>query len=439
MAHPKDRSGITRRQLLRGAAGAAVLAAGGGVLAGCENTTTAVGACDTGGGPSSKLVEAKPLGPLGLPLPRTDNSVTWALLDDNKPIRDGLGGEGGTLRLYNYPDYLYAGLVKKFEKAFNCNVQLATYNSADEAYAKLSAGSVEFDVVLGLSGDRIVNLQAKRLMQPLNHSYLPNLEKNIWPALQNPFYDRGSRYTVPYVVWSDGIGWRNDKIKTDIAGMKVPWEIFWQSPQLKGKVGLLDDYRDGLSMPMQRDALQAGIVPDLNTEDPAIIAKAGSELAQLTSELNIKIAITDYQTLPEGKTWLHHSWSGDLLGAAFYYMPKGVPPSVLSFWSPDSNGVVQNDYLFVPRNAKKPALAHQFINFMLDEKNAYDNFILQNGYTPPQNAIDADTLIKKKLIPESLRGALILPDQFSANQELLALTTTGDNLWENAWSKFKAG
>jgi spermidine/putrescine transport system substrate-binding protein len=439
MAHPKDRSGITRGQLLRGAAGGVLLAAGGGVLAGCENTTTAIGACDTSGGSGSKLVEPKPLGPLGLPLPRTDNSVTWALLDDNKAVRDGLKGEGGTLRLYNYADYLYPGLVKKFEKAFNCKVEIATYNSADEAYAKLAAGSVSFDAVLGLSGSHIVNLQAKRLLQPLNHSYLPNLDKNVWPELQSPFYDRGSRYTVPYVVWSDGIGWRNDKIPTDIAKMAVPWDIFWESPKLKGKVGLLDDYRDGLSMPMQRDAMRAGIVPDLNTEDPAIIEKAGKSLSQLTDELNIKIAITDYQTLPEGKTWLHHSWSGDLLGAAFYYMPKGVPPDVLSFWSPESNGVVQNDFLFIPRNSKKPALAHLFLNYMLDEKNAYDNFIQFVGYTPPQKAIDADALIRRKLIPESLRGALVLPDQFSANQELLALTTTGDRLWQDAWSKFKAG
>ena len=90
--------------------------------------------------PSSKLVEPKPLGPLGLPLPRTDNSVTWALLDDNKTIRSGLAGEGGTLRLYNYADYINPGTVKKFEKQFNCKVQIATYNSADEAYAKLAAG-----------------------------------------------------------------------------------------------------------------------------------------------------------------------------------------------------------------------------------------------------------------------------------------------------------
>jgi spermidine/putrescine transport system substrate-binding protein len=440
MAHPKDRSGITRRQLLRGAAGAAVLAAGGGVLAGCENTTTAVGAsCDSGGAASSKLVEPKPLGPLGLPLPRTDNSVTWALLDDNKAIKAGLSGEGGTLRLYNYADYINPGTLKKFEKAFNCKVQVATYNSADEAYAKLSTGSAHFDVVLGLSGSQIVLLQAKQLMQPLNHEYLPNLPANVWSVLQSPFYDLGARYTVPYVVWSDGIGWRNDKIKTDIAKLDNPWNIFWESPELKGKVGMLDDYRDGLSMPMQRDAIKLDIIPDLNTEDAAIIEKAGKDLQQLTAELNIRIAITDYQTLPEAKTWLHQSWSGDLLGAAFYYMPKNVSPDVLSYWSPDANGVVQNDFMFVPRNADKPALAHHFINFMLDKTNAYKNFIEFVGYTPPQNSIDADVLIEKKLIPESLRGALVRPDQFPRNQELLSLTTEGDRLWENAWSKFKAG
>ena len=98
-------------------------------------------------------------------------------------------------------------------------------------------------------------------MQPLNHSYLPNLAKNVWPELQDPFYDRGSRYTVPYVVWSDGIGWRNDKVKEDIAGMDVPWDIFWQSQAYRGQVGILDDKRDALSMPMQRDAMRTGVAP----------------------------------------------------------------------------------------------------------------------------------------------------------------------------------
>ena len=78
---------------------------------------------------------------------------------------------------------------------------------------------------------------------------------------------------MPYVVWMDGIGWRNDKVKEDIAAMDVPWDIFWQSQAYRGKVGLLDDKRDALSMPMQRDAMHGGVRPDLNTEDPAIVAK----------------------------------------------------------------------------------------------------------------------------------------------------------------------
>ena len=98
--------------------------------------------------------------------------------------------------------------------------------------AKLSSGAVAFDLIMGLSGSNIDDLIAQQLIQPLNHSYLPNFAKNIWPELQDPFYDRGSRYTVPYVVWSDGIGWRNDKIADDIAAMPVPWDIFWHSQQL---------------------------------------------------------------------------------------------------------------------------------------------------------------------------------------------------------------
>jgi spermidine/putrescine transport system substrate-binding protein len=438
---PPD-DGLSRRSLFRRGGALAATAGIGAALAGCENTTTPVAANGAGAGGGKGILgdptAGGPVDSAGIPLARRDYPVVLPKLGDAvassvKPER------GGELQIYNYADYVNPATVKKFEKAFNCKVQVATYNSADEAYAKLSTGSAHFDVVIGLSGSQIVLLQAKQLMQPLNHEYLPNLSKNVWSVLQSPFYDLGARYTIPYVVWSDGIGWRNDKIKTDIAKLDNPWNFFWESPQLKGKVGMLDDYRDGLAMPMQRDAIRLDIVPDLNTEDAAIIEKAGKDLQQLTAELNIRIAITDYQTLPEAKTWLHQSWSGDLLGAAFYYMPKGVSPDVLSYWSPEANGVVQNDFFFVPRNADKPALAHHFINFMLDKTNAYENFIEFVGYTPPQNSIDADVLIRKKLIPESLRRALVRPDQFPRNQELLSLTTEGDRLWENAWSKFKAG
>jgi spermidine/putrescine transport system substrate-binding protein len=440
MEHPKDRSRISRRQFVRGTAGAAAGISAIGALAGCENTTTPIGAEAAGPtGAAAELVVQKPTGPAGLPLPRPDNSITWAITEENKGIPDGRPAEGGPLKIYNYADYVDPATVKKFQAETSSKVQIATYNSSDEGIAKLSSGAVEFDLVMGLSGANIVDLIAHKLMLPLNHSYLPNLEKNIWPELADPFYDRGSRYTVPYVVWMDGIGWRNDKIKEDIPGMEVPWDIFWHAQAYRGRVGILDDRRDALSMPMQRDAMRTGARPDLNTENADTIAKAERDLAQLGAICNPKITITDYQTLPEGKTVLHHSWSGDLLGGAFYYMPKGVPPSVLSFWGPDQNGVVQNDFFCIGRSAKNPVLAHRFINFLLDEQHAYDNFVNFTGYTPPQKNIDAETLLRRGAIPKSLEQAVVRPDQFAANQELLQLSVAGQRLWDDAWSKFKAG
>src|SRR5918997_4846855 len=117
MEHPKDRSGISRRQFVRNTAVAAAGLGVAGAAAGCENTTTPIGAEAAGGptGAAAELVVPKPTGPAGLPLPRPDNSITWAITDDNKPIAEGLPAEGGPLRIYNYADYVNPAVVKAFQ------------------------------------------------------------------------------------------------------------------------------------------------------------------------------------------------------------------------------------------------------------------------------------------------------------------------------------
>ena len=84
-------------------------------------------------------------------------------------------------------------------------------------------------------------------------------------------------------------------------------------------------------------------------------------------------------------------------------------------------------------------LAHRFIDFMSGEKIAYENMVDYVGATPPQNAITAESLIKSGLIPESLTRAVVRPEQFAFNQELLQLSVEGERYWDEAWSKFKAG
>ena len=87
---------------------------------------------------------------------------------------------------------------------------------------------------------------AGKLIQPVNHSYLPNL-KNVWDSLQSPFYDVHSRYSVPYMVYTTGIAWRKDKVKTPPTSFKNGYDAFWHAQAYSGKVAILDDQREAIS------------------------------------------------------------------------------------------------------------------------------------------------------------------------------------------------
>ena len=96
-------------------------------------------------------------------------------------------------------------------------------------------------------------------------------------------------------------------------------------------------------------------------------------------------------------------------------MPEGVSPDVLSFWWPESGGVVQNDFLCITRAAESPVLAHLFLDFLLNEANAFQNFTDFNGYIPPQRGIDADALLNEGSSPKPSRPRHP-PEQFLANR-----------------------
>ena len=68
------------------------------------------------------------------------------------------------------------------------------------------------------------------------------------------------------------------------------------------------------------------------------------------------------------------------------YMPKGTPVEVVGYWFPqDGKGPVGNDTITVLKSGHNPVLAHLFLNYMLDLKNALTN-ISFNGYMQPLTA-----------------------------------------------------
>ncbi len=161
-----------------------------------------------------------PIGPGGIPLARRGHPVTLPIYSDNEPIDSGKDIEKGPLQVFNWADYINPQVVKQFQKEFGVQVKITTFENEEEAIAKLTSGQGNFDVWFP-TVDYISRAVAGKLIQPLNHSYVPNL-KNVWPSLQSPFYDRHSRYTVPYTIYTTGIAWRTDKVKKGPTELREP-------------------------------------------------------------------------------------------------------------------------------------------------------------------------------------------------------------------------
>jgi spermidine/putrescine transport system substrate-binding protein len=420
---------LRRAGLVAGAAGVA------GALAGCENTTTPVQAGATGSGGKGLLGDPTAGGPVdaaGIPLARRDYPVTLPRIGDAvassvKPER------GGELKLYNYADYLDPAVAKDFGKREGVSVRVTTFQTLEEAFSKLSAGGLEVDVIF-TTPDQLSRLVGRQLVQPLNHELVPNALRTIWPELHSPFYDVGARYTVPYVTYTTGIGWRRDRIDFDPSTLEQPWDALWDATAYKGRVGVLDDKREGIGMALMRRG-----VTDLNTEDRALIERAGEDLEELDRRVRVKVSISEYETLPAGRMFIHQSWSGDLINAVISYLPKGTKPSVLGYWYQAQGGPIFNDCICVSAKATKPVIAHRFLDYLLDEKVAYKNFTNYVGYQPPITAIDPEELFRDGLVPETLRDVFVTRDAYANGNAFLTLSTEGERLWEKTWQSFRSG
>jgi spermidine/putrescine transport system substrate-binding protein len=396
---------MSRRGFLTRSAGAGLAAlAGGSLLEACAPALAGSGT---------------------VPLPRPNNPVTWHRYADNPAIKSGLKPEtGATLQIYNWVAYVNQSCLNAFAKKYNCKVQVTTFNNTNEAMSKLRQG-LAFDVFMGVTVDLLGQLIESKLIQPLNHSYIPNIAQ-AWPDFTNPFYDQHWQYTVPYTIYTTGMAWRKDLVHENPYAMPNPWAMPWQ-PKYKGKVAILDDYREGISLGLMKNGLF-----NLNTTDPRQITLSRRSLEHLSSLVGVRIDNNDYTEVPAGQTWIHHAWSGDM-AAAPSYMPKGVPVEVVGYWFPtDGRGPVANDTNTVLRSATNPVLAHLFLNYMEDLPNVLEN-ISFNGYMQPLNEVTPQRLVKEKLLPPSLMSTAVLPEYFRHGVGELQLPVDADALWQQAW------
>jgi spermidine/putrescine transport system substrate-binding protein len=413
MRHPKD---MSRRQFLNRAGGAAIAV---------PSLAAILAACSKPGSPSSGGSNTGEI-----PIATLDNPVE---LPAGDPIPTDTAVEPGPLVLYNWDDYIYKKVVADFEDQFNTKVEISTFNNLEEGIQKVVNGQVTPDVFVPTPG-YLRRLVAQNLLQPLNHDLIPNMS-NVWPSYSNPgpYYDLNWHYSVPYTIYTWGVAYRRDRINDDVAAQQG-WDALWNS-EYAGSISLYDSYGDTIAVTILRNGSL-----DVNSGDPAVIDAAKEAILQTINDNQARLTINGvYAKLPAGDYTVAEAWSGDIVGGK-WYLPKDTSRDVLGYWRPENGKtMIGNDLLVVPASAKSPRLAHEFINFMLDEKVGTENFSQWNGYQPPFTSIDPGSLVDKGIVPPQLDTAVVTEDMFKTDLTPYELTPEVDQMWLDAWDEIKAG
>src|SRR4051794_30116462 len=169
----------------------------------------------------------------------------------------------GDLVYFNWTEYLDPALIKSFQKHYGVKVTQSNYDSMEGMMAKLNSGNV-YDLIFP-SAEYVDRLRKANRLLKIDHTQLKNASQvfDFSPYFQNPWYDPQSAHSVPYAMYTTGIGWRADKVPEMTGSFADLW-----NEQAKGKIFVLDDYQEGVGMANLRNGF------DLNTTNPDELKKS---------------------------------------------------------------------------------------------------------------------------------------------------------------------
>ena len=347
---------------------------------------------------------------------------------DNLPVDAATRVErGATLRIYQWRDYLAAEVLDGFARrhaASDVGVEVESFTTMAQAIERLRRPDADFDVFFPTT-EALPGLVAERLLLPLTHELLPNTT-NLWPYFRTdagPFYDVGQRYSVPYTVYSTGIGWRRDLVRNGDAPeyLANPYDAYWNE-RYRGAVGIYDDYREAVAMALLRRG------DDPNTGEERAITRAVDDLVAMAEGVDVEVSAEGaYHELQTGEYAFQQSWSGDLLSAKRFGAVAADDAGLVAYTWPHG-GIVGCDLTAICARGRNPVLAHAFLDHLMDVGVALRNF-RWNGYQPPVGD-EAPT------VAGYLRDAILHPDDLTEGRFLKPLGPEADARWRVGWQRF---
>lgn len=277
---------------------------------------------------------------------------------------------GQTLYVYNWGEYTGENIISGFEELTGAKVIMDNFDSNEQMYIKVANGDA-YDVLVP-SDYMIQRMMQEKMLQKLEPETRKECLGELADAIKGLPYDPKNEYSIPYFWGTVGIVYDKTKVSEEDLE-KDGWDIFLDQ-KFKGDIYLYDSERDSFMM-----ALKA-LGYSMNTTSQDELNDAYNWLIQCVQTMDPEI-VTDeiIDNMAQARKALGLIYSGD----AAYVMSENEN---MGFYMPKSGTNLWSDAMVIPKNAKNPKLANEFIRYITSYDAAMDNSSYV-GYTSPNKEV----------------------------------------------------
>ena len=277
---------------------------------------------------------------------------------------------GQTLHVYNWGEYTGENIISGFEELTGAKVVMDNFDSNEQMYIKVANGDA-YDVLVP-SDYMIQRMMQEKMLQKLEPETRKECLGELADAIKGLPYDPKNEYSIPYFWGTVGIVYDKTKVSEEDLE-KDGWDIFLDQ-KFKGDIYLYDSERDSFMM-----ALKA-LGYSMNTTSQDELNAAYNWLIQCVQTMDPEI-VTDeiIDNMAQARKALGLIYSGD----AAYVMSENEN---MGFYMPKSGTNLWSDAMVIPKNAKNPKLANEFIRYITSYDAAMDNSSYV-GYTSPNKEV----------------------------------------------------
>lgn len=296
-----------------------------------------------------------------------------------------ISGTNNALYLLNWGEYIDPSLISNFEEQFNTKVIMEEVGSSEDMYQKIKSGITSYDVAI--PGDYMIErMQSEQMLNEINLSKLNNYSDDMFVEdltnlRKNDFFDNNESYCVPYFWGAYGLLYSKKKSFVEETVKSKQWNAIL-------KLDSFEENANNVNLAMYS-------VPRFGTT---------AYLLNSNKDINTN-KVNDFDGLVETmKKTNYDLWGDDTikkqiaagnidvgltqLGDFFdqYYLSSQSGDAVdFSYFIPDKTSAFF-DAMVIPKISKNTDLASEFINFMIDTDNSFQNASYV-GYCPTLKSV----------------------------------------------------